>query len=179
MSLLKAIASAQVAFRLPVSGSCLLLAVTGIPLILILAFSLCRAAFSPQRGIPGPFWARFTNLWYLWRLYQGHFEEENLALHKKYGRRSTRARRSELWLTAHRPRCSSRPEPLLLCRSRRSEGHLRPRCGHSLPQVPIVPACSAPGSREMDPFRRRGHRSPCQAPPALSEHLLHVIPGHI
>ncbi|KAJ4254004.1 hypothetical protein NW762_010407 [Fusarium torreyae] len=50
-----------------------------------LVFSICRGVFSPVRAVPGPFLARFTDLWYLWRLYQGHFEEENLELHNRFG----------------------------------------------------------------------------------------------
>ncbi|KAM0328843.1 hypothetical protein ACHAQA_005259 [Verticillium albo-atrum] len=48
-------------------------------------FSLCRAVLSPLRSVPGPFVARFTDAWYLWRLYQGRFEKEALALHERYG----------------------------------------------------------------------------------------------
>ncbi|KAL4913867.1 cytochrome P450 [Aspergillus aurantiobrunneus] len=37
------------------------------------------------RSIPGPFWARFTRLWYFRRLWNGHFEEDNIRLHNQYG----------------------------------------------------------------------------------------------
>ncbi|KAL2826445.1 cytochrome P450 [Aspergillus cavernicola] len=37
------------------------------------------------RSLPGPFWARFTRLWYFRRVANGHFEEDNIQLHKKYG----------------------------------------------------------------------------------------------
>ncbi|OLN95513.1 Pisatin demethylase 18 [Colletotrichum chlorophyti] len=40
---------------------------------------------SPLRNIPGPFWARITDGWYLWRVYKGSFEEENIRLHRKNG----------------------------------------------------------------------------------------------
>jgi cytochrome P450 len=40
---------------------------------------------SPLRSVPGPFWTRFTRLWYFNRLNQGHFEDDNIALHRKYG----------------------------------------------------------------------------------------------
>jgi hypothetical protein len=36
-------------------------------------------------SIPGPFWTRFTRLWYFRRLWNGHFEEDNISLHKQYG----------------------------------------------------------------------------------------------
>ncbi|KAM0283725.1 hypothetical protein ACHAQH_002314 [Verticillium albo-atrum] len=48
-------------------------------------YSLCRALFSPLKSVPGPFVARFTDAWYLWRLYHGHFETEALKLHETYG----------------------------------------------------------------------------------------------
>lgn len=41
--------------------------------------------FSPLCHIPGPFWARFTNLWYFIHVSRGSFQHENIALHKKYG----------------------------------------------------------------------------------------------
>lgn len=71
-----------------------LLSVSGFPIwlraILALAifavlFSLLRAGLSPLRAIPGPFLTRFTDLWYLSRLYRGQFEQENLELHERYG----------------------------------------------------------------------------------------------
>ncbi|KAI1085585.1 cytochrome P450 [Whalleya microplaca] len=40
---------------------------------------------SPLRGVPGPFWARLSDGWYFWRIWKGHFEEDNLQLHQKYG----------------------------------------------------------------------------------------------
>jgi cytochrome P450 len=47
--------------------------------------SLYQAFSSPLRNIPGPFFARFTRLWYFNRVNKGHFEEENLALHRQHG----------------------------------------------------------------------------------------------
>lgn len=59
---------------------------------LVLASGLLKLAtlvygyfFSPLRSIPGPFLARFTDSWYLWRLCKGHFERDNVALHREYG----------------------------------------------------------------------------------------------
>lgn len=40
---------------------------------------------SPLRSVPGPFWSRFSRLWFLNRVYQGKFEHDNIALHRKYG----------------------------------------------------------------------------------------------
>lgn len=53
---------------------------------LAVLFSLGRALLSPLRKVPGPFAARFTDLWYLCKLYRGDFEAENLYLHNKYGK---------------------------------------------------------------------------------------------
>lgn len=41
--------------------------------------------FSPLRNVPGPFLARYTDLWHLWRVWHGQFEQDDVALHKKYG----------------------------------------------------------------------------------------------
>lgn len=41
--------------------------------------------FSPLRNVPGPFLARYTDLWHLWRVWRGQFEQDDVALHKKYG----------------------------------------------------------------------------------------------
>lgn len=43
------------------------------------------ALFSSLSRVPGPFTARFTDLWYANRIYRGHFELDNIALHDKYG----------------------------------------------------------------------------------------------
>ncbi|KAL4876467.1 cytochrome P450 [Aspergillus karnatakaensis] len=37
------------------------------------------------QSIPGPFFTRFTRLWYFRRMWNGHFEDDNIKLHKKYG----------------------------------------------------------------------------------------------
>ncbi|KAH6955609.1 cytochrome P450 [Ilyonectria sp. MPI-CAGE-AT-0026] len=46
--------------------------------------SIYHGLFSPLRHIPGPFLARFTDLWYLDRIRRGHFERDNVAFHRKY-----------------------------------------------------------------------------------------------
>lgn len=46
---------------------------------------LGRALFSPLKDIPGPFWTRFTSLWYFSHVRRGKFEHENIELHRKYG----------------------------------------------------------------------------------------------
>lgn len=54
-------------------------------LALQLLLWLSRALFSPLKDIPGPFWTRFTSLWYFNRVYHGRFEHENIKLHAQYG----------------------------------------------------------------------------------------------
>ncbi|KAF5668798.1 cytochrome P450 monooxygenase [Fusarium denticulatum] len=46
---------------------------------------LYETFFSRLRNIPGPTLARFTDLWYVYRVRQGHFEHDNISLHRKYG----------------------------------------------------------------------------------------------
>lgn len=52
--------------------------------------SVFRAIYSdltsPLRHVPGPFWARYTRLWYLLSVYRGHAERDNILLHRKYAR---------------------------------------------------------------------------------------------
>ncbi|EXJ92679.1 cytochrome P450 oxidoreductase [Capronia epimyces CBS 606.96] len=40
---------------------------------------------SPLRSVPGPFFARFGRVYYFWKVSRGHWEHDNLALHRKYG----------------------------------------------------------------------------------------------
>ncbi|KAL4806094.1 cytochrome P450 [Aspergillus unguis] len=67
----------------------LLFLIALIPIFLLARylFSLLYLTYTTRslRSIPGPFWARFTRLWYFRRLWNGHFEEDNIALHKQYG----------------------------------------------------------------------------------------------
>lgn len=52
---------------------------------LYLLYAIIQECFSPLRTIPGPFAARFTNLWYFWRVSKGDFHLQNIALHRQYG----------------------------------------------------------------------------------------------
>ncbi|KAE8447538.1 hypothetical protein EG329_010668 [Mollisiaceae sp. DMI_Dod_QoI] len=53
--------------------------------LLPLIYLIIKALTDPLLSIPGPFLARFTRLWYLWQIYKGGFERENLRLHRRYG----------------------------------------------------------------------------------------------
>ena len=61
-------------------------------LLLIVLFRLLHLVYaaltSPLSSLPGPFFARFTKLWYLWRVYKGHFEQDNIDLHRKDGKKN-------------------------------------------------------------------------------------------
>jgi hypothetical protein len=48
-------------------------------------FFVYQSLTSPLRAIPGPFWARFSRIWYFNRVRNEHFEQENIELHRKYG----------------------------------------------------------------------------------------------
>jgi hypothetical protein len=63
----------------------LLVASAGLILAVRIVLVLFRLLSSPLRSVPGPLLARFTDVWYMWRVSKGRFELENLALHEKYG----------------------------------------------------------------------------------------------
>ncbi|KAF7590670.1 hypothetical protein BBP40_002562 [Aspergillus hancockii] len=44
-----------------------------------------NALFSSLRKVPGPFWARITNLWEFRAVLKGRSHEDYIALHKQYG----------------------------------------------------------------------------------------------
>lgn len=57
------------------------------PVVAGLAFVVLLASRLFGRGpsAPGPFLARFTDLWLAYRQMVGKFQVENVELHKKYG----------------------------------------------------------------------------------------------
>ncbi|KAB5550751.1 cytochrome P450 [Coniochaeta sp. 2T2.1] len=57
----------------------------GLLLVFKFVWTALRILVSPLRSVPGPFLARFTDGWYLWRVSRGQFEKDNLALHARYG----------------------------------------------------------------------------------------------
>jgi hypothetical protein len=60
-------------------------AALGVLLAVTLVVAIWRAFFTRLASVPGPFVARFTDLWYAYRIYRGGFEKDNLQLHEKYG----------------------------------------------------------------------------------------------
>lgn len=68
----------------------LVLLVVVLPILILsvtlLFYPLINALLlDPLRKVPGPFWARFSRLWYLGRILEGRFEKVNIDLHRKYG----------------------------------------------------------------------------------------------
>lgn len=62
-----------------------LLGFAGCGLLALFFLAIYRHVTSPLRSIPGPFLARFTDLWYLFKLRSGHFEVIHQQLHDTYG----------------------------------------------------------------------------------------------
>ena len=51
----------------------------------LLVSQICAYLVSPLKHIPGPFLAKFTDLWRLLDVYQGETQLTQQALHRKYG----------------------------------------------------------------------------------------------
>ena len=64
----------------------ILITIAGIVVCAQLTLVFARLLLTPLRSLPGPFLARFTDAWYFWQVRKAHFEEDNLALHEKYGK---------------------------------------------------------------------------------------------
>ncbi|GKT62285.1 cytochrome P450 oxidoreductase [Colletotrichum tofieldiae] len=52
---------------------------------LVCAFYVVRPFLSPLRPVPGPFLARYTDAWFLWRVHRGHVEQDFISLHREHG----------------------------------------------------------------------------------------------
>lgn len=64
-----------------VAAAILLLAIVpGICLV-----NIIKHYCDPLRSIPGPFWAKFTRLWYLREMLTGKSRETVVKLHEDYG----------------------------------------------------------------------------------------------
>jgi len=60
-------------------------AVFGLICFLFVIRTVIKWMRDPLRDVPGPFFARFTRLWYLKQARSGEFERINIALHEKHG----------------------------------------------------------------------------------------------
>ncbi|KAF2823879.1 cytochrome P450 [Ophiobolus disseminans] len=58
----------------------------GIFLFCHLFYRLYHAWTDQLRDVPGPFWTRYTRLWYLKHVINGRFHEESLELHRKFAK---------------------------------------------------------------------------------------------
>ncbi|KAI1281580.1 cytochrome P450 [Xylaria sp. FL0933] len=63
----------------------MLLRVAGALILGYVIQRLLRSALSPLRSVPGPFLARWSDIWYLWQVKKGNWEKRNIDLHRKYG----------------------------------------------------------------------------------------------
>ncbi|KAM5343954.1 hypothetical protein ACJ41O_012491 [Fusarium nematophilum] len=63
----------------------LLFAAPALLIAVQILIKLYQSLVSPLASVPGPFLARFTDLWYVWRINKGYFERDNISLHQKYG----------------------------------------------------------------------------------------------
>ncbi len=73
------------ALRDSVISSISLLSVTCFLLFVLILYYILPPVISPLRTLSGPLFARFTRLWYLKNVWDGKFEQVNVALHKEYG----------------------------------------------------------------------------------------------
>jgi hypothetical protein len=55
------------------------------PLAVLVILALVKQLLSPLRSVPGPFAAKWTDLWYLIRVSRGNYEQDGITLHEKYG----------------------------------------------------------------------------------------------
>jgi hypothetical protein len=53
---------------------------------LVCGIFLVYVFYDRYPSIPGPRWAKYSRVWYFWKVWEGKFEQENIQLHKKYGK---------------------------------------------------------------------------------------------
>jgi hypothetical protein len=53
--------------------------------VLVVGWVVYQRILSPYAGIPGPFWASITRLWYLQRINAEDMHRYTKMLHKQYG----------------------------------------------------------------------------------------------
>jgi hypothetical protein len=54
--------------------------------LIFITTALLRYHLSPLKRLPGPFWARYSRVWYFIQTWKGSFHETNRLLHEEYGR---------------------------------------------------------------------------------------------
>lgn len=70
-----------------------------------LFYIIFSAVLSPSRSVPGPFLARLTRLWYVRRVRLGQFHDDNIALHRKYGKQRLLVPNKHMLSSISRPYC--------------------------------------------------------------------------
>ncbi|KAI5917092.1 cytochrome P450 [Camillea tinctor] len=60
-------------------------AVVGVLSLTVVAYAFYQCFLSPLAKVPGPFWAKFSNLYRIRLSRAGHFHRELIKLHEKYG----------------------------------------------------------------------------------------------
>ncbi|KAK6224869.1 cytochrome P450 [Colletotrichum tabaci] len=100
---------------------------------LFCAFYAVRPLLSPLRSIPGPFLARYTDAWFLWRVHKGHLEQDFVSLHRKHG--------AIVRYGPNRYSFKDLEAPKIIF------GH-----GHSFLKSPMYHAFSAPGLQDWNMF---------------------------
>ncbi|KZL83624.1 cytochrome p450 [Colletotrichum incanum] len=108
---------------------------------LVCAFYVIRPFLSSLRPVPGPFLARYTDAWFLWRLHRGHVEQDFISLHRKHG--NTNNSSCEWLYRALVPWYSIKDleAPKIIY------GH-----GHSFVKSSLYRSYSAPGLQDWNPF---------------------------
>src|SRR5947207_14637470 len=123
------------------------------------------AITSPLRYVPGPFLARFTQLWYLWRVHNGHFEQGNIDLHHKYGKEKTPSHKKismltwqaqfPLWAQSIQYRLTPQPQS---------------------PSTATAPTSSSQPGTPAGAFQANPTSSPpCSGVPHTPDHLFHIL----
>lgn len=59
------------------------LSVIGVAFVSIVLFIRSR---NPLASVPGPFWAKWSNLWLVYHARQGHIHRTMIDVHEKYGK---------------------------------------------------------------------------------------------
>ena len=57
----------------------------GLACLPALLYVVYQRFFSPLAGIPGPFWASLSRLWYAYIVWKGNMHQVLPGLHRKYG----------------------------------------------------------------------------------------------
>lgn len=54
--------------------------------IVFISVVLFRRFCNPLNAVPGPFWAKWSNLWLVYHIRRGYIHRKMIEVHKKYGK---------------------------------------------------------------------------------------------